>query len=663
MLSRIADDRLTQTYRYPRAASILLYSVVALGVFWLPYHVRVSSADRSDSAQVGFNNRVALAVVFAGIGAATILSLLAPRPARQDPAPEDRAQLGVRPLAVACALQTVAIGVMHWIMYGSPPSGESAYFLPRLYFLGRGLTPYRQFEFAYGPAMIYPPNWLARAFGLSIESGYACWFWVFCVAGTVLLWILIREARAARTAKLAAFVILTSWLPIGMALQYLPMRFVAGFGALVLAAAVTRALRRRWYLLPPVYLCLTLLVLSISPEIGCAFIPALLTYLILDLEIRRESLLTIGVYAALMICTLGLLPGELFLVLRSFAAGGNAFPILPSAYVLLYLGSLLTIVPRLLADGFRCVRGGQAFANWPFGAALTIAMAVHTICMVPGALARADVGHVYFYGVGAFLLATLSTWPSGKWRNAYSLALIAQFQVLGLVVTFHFLFPAYRSDAGQAFLHWVDQHGSSRLIGSGQSVMGERRWNELLTRLRRVQQSRLDSSADRLAGVGSICLPFGGNEAYMTLAQRGLLQPEYYYLFSNVFTPEHVQRKLADLRTCTYVLLGVETEDGNSAESNSAESNSDRTKPAALDSIAKPPDSHQVRDESSASSLKWVLQFPWLPPLRDPPLPNPYLPIGATIDAEYSAARRVNSRWILWKKRYDGRPGVSLSRP
>src|SRR3954453_11612886 len=111
-------------YRSPqtlRIAWILLLSLVALGVFWLPYHVPFTPAAASESAAVGFNNRVALLVILAGVALATMLSLLSsPDEARPT---HDEAQLGVRPLAAACVLQSIVILVMNWIVQGGPPSG------------------------------------------------------------------------------------------------------------------------------------------------------------------------------------------------------------------------------------------------------------------------------------------------------------------------------------------------------------------------------------------------------------------------------------------------------------------------------------------------------------------------------------------------------------
>src|SRR5437762_5325720 len=138
--------------------------------------------------------------------------------------------------------------------------------MPRMYYIGHGLIPYRDFEFTYGPLMIYLPYWVGRIFGLSPEAGYGLSVWMVSVAGNFILWAVIRLARAGRWAKLAAFLCLATWYQFSASAQYTPFRYVVGFGALAMASAVTVRLRRRWYLLPPIYVVLTLALVTYSPE-------------------------------------------------------------------------------------------------------------------------------------------------------------------------------------------------------------------------------------------------------------------------------------------------------------------------------------------------------------------------------------------------------------
>jgi hypothetical protein len=321
-----------------------------------------------------------------------------------------------------------------------------------------------------------------------------------------------------------------------------------------------------------------------------------------------------------------LLPGELFLVLHGFAAGGNAFPVLPSPPVVLYLATLLVVLPPLLAQAVRAVRRRGATEARPFATALAAAIAVHVLCLVPGALGRADAGHVFFYGMGAFLLALLGDGPGARWKWAYTGAVLAVFQILLLAVSLHFLLPPYRSAAGQALLRWVNAHPRSWAEKGGRSLFGDGQWSRLMQRLRDVRYRSLEESASELAGLGRVCVPFGDPEVFASLAARGTMQTEYYYAMSNVFTREHVRRKIADLENCAYLILHADSEEA--------------ARPAS-----------PARDADASSFLQWNLLFPWLPARRTPGPEDPIAPIGMTIRENFIFAKPLNSNWSLWMRR------------
>ena len=331
---------------------------MAIGVFWLPYSVPASSQVISDSLRFGFNNHVALASVLLGLGVATMLAMLSPPISRTAPTPEIAGQIGIASLLIVCAIQTVVYVPLHWLADGNAPIGEAAYFLPRLYYMNHGLPLYRGFEFAYGPALAYLPDLVQHRLGASPQAAYTWSVWAFGVAGYVILWAALRQARANRFAKVSAFVALAACFHIAMAPQYTLLRFLSGIGALVLAGAVTEKLRVHWFVLPLIYLGLTLAVFAISPEIGCAFIPGILVYLALQFGLGGEFARIAGVYALLTLFAAIAIPGEMFLALRGFAVGGNSFPVMPSPYMLLYLATLFAVVPRLLAYGLRLLTEG-----------------------------------------------------------------------------------------------------------------------------------------------------------------------------------------------------------------------------------------------------------------------------------------------------------------
>jgi hypothetical protein len=202
---------------------------------------------------------------------------------------------------------------------------------------------------------------------------------------------------------------------------------------------------------------------------------------------------------------------------------------------------------------------------------------------------------------------------------------VGVFQVLGLAIGLHFLLPAYRSAAGQKALRWVEDHPASAVVTYGRSAVGETRWTALLARTGKVRDLSLEGNYSELAGLGPICAPFGDPAVYAVLARHTILKTEYYYSLVNVFTPEQLERKIADIRSCSYLLL---SQDSLADEGQSP--------------------SRAVRDSGTALGLQWNLCFPWLPPLREPSPPDPFVSVSAVIRSEYVATKQLNQRWVLW---------------
>ncbi len=609
---------------------VLLFTFVAIGVFLLPYYIPVSARVVSDALRFGFNNHVAMASVFLGLTGATVLSMFSPLRSPTGSSSTSTGQIGITWLLVFCGIQTLFFVPLHWLADGNPPIGEAAYFLPRLYYMNQGLPLYRGFEFAYGPALAYVPFVAQHFLGFSPQGAYTWSVWLFGVAGYGILWGILRRARAGRFTKLAAFVCLVAWFHIGIAPQYTLLRFLSGLGALVLVEVVTENLRVHWAVLSLIYLGLTLGAFAISPEIGCAFIPGILAYLILEFDFGQRFIRVAGVYVLLTILAASIIPGEMFLSLRGFAVGGNAFPILPSPYMLLYLATLFVVVPPLLSRAFSILRrrGGRPLSCGPFGEPATIALGVTSVCMIPGALGRADVGHVYFYGIGVFLLGILGCRPSSKWLLGYSIALVIAFQIFGFALLFHFQFPQYLSAAGQKTLRWVEAHPRSPLLGYAESITGDKRWSASLDRARHVRELSLETNYSALAGIGPICANPGDRAAFTVLARHNNLKPQYFFDSLNVFSDEQRRRMRTDYESCRYLIQPFGPRDNSTPV----------------------PDNENSEKAAQAGEfpqfVQWNLCFPWLPhPILIPE------PAATSERPDFVVLKQVNERWFLWARR------------
>jgi hypothetical protein len=262
--------------------TILAWVAIALGIFWLPYrfpqHSEAATVE-SLSLLTGFNNSVAIVALLAGVLLLTALRW------RQKLPPQFRVPstgMPVKPLLVVCSIQTLLTATLIVAVHERPPAAEAYYFLDRMYPLAAGMAPYRDFEFLYGPLLVYLPYWFSKLLGAALYPVYLCVFLAFELIGLYILWKIIGIARAPVRTKTLAFYCLAAitLLNLSLGLQYTLPRYLTAFCAVLALAAFARTNRSRPILLAPFSAILGGVVFGLSPEMGLVFIPATLAVLI-----------------------------------------------------------------------------------------------------------------------------------------------------------------------------------------------------------------------------------------------------------------------------------------------------------------------------------------------------------------------------------------------
>src|SRR5215212_5706229 len=110
-----------------------------------------------------------------------------------------------KPLLVVWVLQTLITTTLLIATSGRPPAAEAYYFLDRLYPLATGMVPYRDFEFLYGPLLLYPPHWAARLLGIPLYPAYLFVVLAFELIGLYMLWKIVGISKAPVRTKTLAF--------------------------------------------------------------------------------------------------------------------------------------------------------------------------------------------------------------------------------------------------------------------------------------------------------------------------------------------------------------------------------------------------------------------------------------------------------------------------
>jgi hypothetical protein len=284
--------------------------------------------------------------------------------------------------------------------------GEAAYFIRKMDLVLMGLQPYRDFEFAYGPALIYFPAVFHAVFGnagLSTSVSYYTIYGLANLLGLYLLYYTINSIVIKERYKAELLVVLglVYWPVIVLGLNYTFLRFITAYACLMFIHRYLVSARK------PSGTSLTLFALSagsalvnlsISPEIGLAYSLTLLLYLgyfaSTSAVAERVRLLKALPAAPIAVVAFMSYPGY-FQSMLSVGSGAYNFPLVPAPHILLYLLGIFLVVPSELASAIK----EKSHVH-----ALAFAYSLLIIFTIPGALGRSDFGHVLWYGIGVFLM-------------------------------------------------------------------------------------------------------------------------------------------------------------------------------------------------------------------------------------------------------------------
>ena len=604
-----------------RIALFLLVGFAA--VFFVPFHVPVAPAV-SDSYTFGFNNRAALIlfVVFAGTFAywSGGLHLVPADPGEAPVGPAMSRRLLFTTLAV-----TAVVTVTFWLVYRSVGAiNEGSYLVDKLQHLATGERPYRDFEFIYGPLLLYIPLVLHRLFRLSLLDAYFL-FWVLSwVGGVYLLWLMLAWASTSSPRKNGIYLLAFLgfiFSTISLGLNYTPLRFVA---APFVAVAVWRVLGTYPSVVPGALLSLAgaAWVMFSSPEQGIALCGGTLLFFLIFLpRSRPQWTLALGTLAAGQALLLLLLyRSGCVHYMRGMAQGGYNLPLLPSISTLISL-ALLVVAVCILANSLRLHRPGGPLEY----------LILVSLCALPAAFGRCDAGHMFMNTTGAFIAAwTVLSYhrAAGRWM-VWSYVLGALFLPLALYQANNFfMFPVK-----VALFSPADPHPAVRNLArvALQKALGPQRSQATLAKWRAAYPVAVPSDVPQNR---TLMAPLGYPS---TLLLKGLppITNGRYRGLANVMTRYEVDEKVVELQQHPDNLL-LFTQ-GSSCAGNAADA-------------APAGDAHAQEDKQKRRELFLNLLPFYLPPVRH--RDDLLAPVCQYITAHYSpsAYRAPLANGEIWQR-------------
>lgn len=517
--------------RFPHKV-LLLASVLMLCVT-VPYCVPVQpSVGLSYIAQ--FNNRVCTIVFL--IGAIAFATLTGGNIGECDAAQADR-PLSFRSLVLALTLLSPILWVQCFVSTTHKMGSEAGYNINRVQMLVQHLRPYRDFEYAYGPLHLYLPYLLFRLFHCTAVTAYYLWLSFEWIAGIGMIWFIVRAITLPLRWRTLLFwsVFLTN-VAFGLegeGTAYTPFRTVgAAFWLLLVYVSWTRYGKPRVTVLLGVFA--VLFSLGIAPDQAVGVSSGLLVWFLFltcrgtGTNFPRSALFTF--LAAILPVFLLAARANFFSTMLQFSMGAYCFPLLPSIPVFTLLIAYMC-APCAVASDLRHRRFGSE----------SIPLAAGGLALMPAALGRCDLGHLQLafpaliLGV-AFLLA--HRLPRVAWATAILLVVVV---------------PAVFAYT-QRLMVKADHVVHARLAGRGpksSSTIAGRTVQEIGPPPTRPGPAVAMTGSGPRIQLAAPCpvlyrtpnLSPGPNQT----PQQACLDTGYYDRWLNVFTPEAIDRKIAEL--------------------------------------------------------------------------------------------------------------------
>lgn len=419
----------------PRGLFVATAALLIPAMTWIPTWIDPPADVVSVAAAHGYSNAAAFIVALAWVAGVAVIGLLLESSGESGPLEAPAYEHDPRHSATLVLL-VVTVIYFPWFLAKMGPYIEDGVFLTATHRMLAGMEPYRDFEFLYGPLMLYPAHWFMSVFGYSMASLYA-----YMALGELLLMgvllAVLRSLIPRRGRRWVAFLVMA--LALSTALfgpNQSGLRRLPALVALVVLASGPLSTR-----IAALAAALTGVQLAYSHDVGIAALGAAgLLYGVLLLGRHRKAALAfgasfaliaiavwIGIAAALLRDVFPSYVAELRYLSARFAAGEAAFEFRWTVNSLALFG-LLGLSTMAAAHTIR--RGPTELGEDAAAEARLLLLGVgFAVLGLRSGLNRADLWHL----LPPFQLLLLAWWLPGAARG-FGLGRRARAWGLGLTV-------------------------------------------------------------------------------------------------------------------------------------------------------------------------------------------------------------------------------------
>jgi hypothetical protein len=523
------------------AIGTILFIIVSLAcIFTVPYFIPLNQIAISASYDYGFNNRAGMFLLALFSLIVIFVSFFYSKKDRLhvDIFVNNFPKIFLNKLFFGVVGFTFIGCSILWFILGRDSYGiiESGYFIPRIYDISLGKAIYRDFDFAYGPLLLYIPYFIYKLFSflrISISDGYIIALMINQILGLYFLYYVLVFFNLNIKKKNRIFIIIAIIsFPTSIGLNYTLFRFISPFFCLAFLQQIEKNTKINPFIYIFLSAVLSIIILLISPELGLSFYFTFFVYIFIMalLTKRKYYFLQIGVLLSSLVFLAYLWP-NMFKQITGFLSGGLNWPFVPSMFLLLFFLAVF-VVSVGIGIQFRHIK------TYLF----SLSFVLLAFSLIPGALGRCDPGHVFFYGLFIFILAYsyLHIYLKQKY-----------FKIIGIIFAislFSFYpymmkeyIPSYLSSIAR-YLEKVDT------IPSWIISMGNYLGIDVNEKLRQRKLRSVNSLEEEFADIDNITMPFADGNYYISLNALKKYVPLFYLNPNSVGSKYAVDKHLKEIK-------------------------------------------------------------------------------------------------------------------
>jgi len=430
--------------------------------------------------------------------------------------------------------------------------GESSYEIDRAWLLSQGKTPYVDFEWPFGLALLYGPVFISRLLSIGIVQAYYLFWAINCLLGTLLLFVVINWIDYPTQYKKAIYLLcFCSWylFIVNMGTHYTLVRFVCPlFFILTIYKFLKNSGARSQVYAALLAVIFTAVLLLISPETAISFAFACISlFLICYQSWNRRFLATIaGLLFALAAVFMAASKLHVLDTVKASGAGADSFPVSLAPYILLFFSALFTCACYL----FKRFSESRVHDN-------TIGLIAFSIPMLAAALGRCDPGHVILNGLGIFLASMFYISSHRSVWRWYTSAFVVFLIIIPSLVGFWTYLPSI----SRCGFNILSRSSSTSLAGRSLDYLGHvyiahfaspskrAKWEERLASVHDAAMPEIVAfSIFYPAWHGTFLAPIGYKPNGIGSYLSNQVDYGHFEGFENANTADAIQEKLAEIK-------------------------------------------------------------------------------------------------------------------